>query len=162
MAFATNFDKQMKKILDEKAPEYEWKLAWSPNRQPWKVDVAGCPKKGHRRLVFIENELKRDGPLENIVKVWHWARRADNKQRILLVQAFSKLFWQAKSEHRRRAIFAAERMVEDQKGKIDYKWIRMKYRPRPGRHQRIKEGGGRMVRAAQGLGRRVARLVHST
>jgi len=83
-------------------------------------------------------------------------------QRVLFVQAFSKLFWQMKSEHRKRAIFVAERMVEDQKGKIDYKWIRMKYRPRMGRHQRIKEGGGSMVSAAQALARRVARMIHST
>jgi hypothetical protein len=77
MAFSTNFDRNVKNVLVKKAPEYEWKLGWSPN-QPWKVDVAGCPKKGDRRLVSIEIELKRDGPLGNVVKVWHWARRANN------------------------------------------------------------------------------------
>ena len=48
MAFATNFDRHMKKALDKKAPEYEWEQSWSPEGEDWRVDVGGrlkvtCP-----------------------------------------------------------------------------------------------------------------------
>ncbi|MBI1749203.1 MAG: hypothetical protein HY234_05200 [Acidobacteria bacterium] len=162
MAFAPNFDENMKKVLDKKAPEYKWIPGWHPKGERWKVDVAGLPKRGGRPLVLVEAELKRDDPVGNVVKVWRWARDGNNTQRILFVQAFSKHYWQTKVRQRERAIFVGEQMMDDRRLHIKYEWTRMKYRPKMVRGHRTKEGAGRMVLAAQLLAKKVARLVHPT
>jgi hypothetical protein len=161
MAFAPNFDKSMKKVLEEKAPEYEWKSGWSAPGEHWKVDVAGFKKNGSRSVILVEVELKRDDPVGNVVKIWRWARDGKNTQRILFVHAFSKHYWQTKVRQRERAIFVGERMAEDPILHIVYKWQRMKFRPKMVAGHRTKEGAGRMLLAAQLLGKKVARLVHS-
>jgi hypothetical protein len=162
MAFAANFDSNMRKVLDQIAPAYEWTKGWSTKGERWKVDVAGRLREGDGQLVLIEVELKRDGPLGNVVKVWRWARNSNNATRILFVQAFSEHFWKTKRVHWERATFVGERMKEDSRLKIDYTWIHMNFTPRilPGHH--TKEGGGSMVHAARGLAKNIAKLVHST
>ena len=163
MAFSTNFDKHVRDVLNEKAPEYEWKQGWPLPGQRGRVDVAGCPRGKGGRLVLIEVELKRVGPIANIAKVWRWARGSKNRDRILFVQAFSGLFKKRKNKATDwgRAVFVGERMSEDKTGKIAYKCVQMKYTPKKVPGFRTKRGGGRMVRAARLLAGRVAKLVHS-
>jgi hypothetical protein len=161
MAFAPNFDKTMKKVLKEKAPEYEWETGWSPVGQRWKVDLAGVPKNSKRRLVLVEVELKRDDPLGNVVKIWEWAHRKKRAQPILLVQAFSKHYWQTKERQRVRAVFIGRRMREDRNLHIRYKCEPMKYRPKMLRGFHAKHGAGRMKLAAELLANEITKLVHS-
>lgn len=159
MAFAPNFDRAMKRALEKKAPAYTWETGWSAEGERWKVDLAGHPSSERRPLVLIEVELKRDDPAGNVIKIWRWARIAKSPQGIVFIQAFSKHFWQTKIRQRVRAIFVGERMMEDRKLSINYKWERMKFRPRMVPGQRTKEGAGRMVQAAKLLANRIARMI---
>jgi hypothetical protein len=166
MAYAPNFDKHMKRYLEKHAREFKWKLGWSAPDTRWRVDLVGYKKNVHYPFVLVEVELKRDDPVGNVVKIWQWAHDSKNKHRILFVQAFSKHYWQKKSEAakkvrlRERANFIGKRMMEDSTH-IKYESILMKYRPKmlPGFHTHA--GAGRMVLAAQILGKKVARMANS-
>jgi hypothetical protein len=180
MAFAPNFDKYLKKGLDDKAPQYEWKTGWSADGHRWKVDVAGLSKNGEPR-VFIEVELKKDNPVENVVKIWRWAKEEKKKQKMLFVQAFSSHYIKAsKSAHKPtkrkqyvRSSFIGERMMEDRSfgQHIDYEKLsiytttrqgkRIPYTPRMRRGSVTKEGGGAMHRAAEILARKIAKLLEA-
>lgn len=161
MAFAANFDKTMKKVLDERAPAYEWTRGWSPDGERWRVDLAGRPRKGDRRLVLIEVELKRDGPLGNVVKVWRWASKRRSAPHGLFIHAFSDHFSRSMRTHYERARFVGERMAADPRAKVKYETILFPFRPVKGRGRRIKVGGGAMRKAARDLAKRMARLIKS-
>jgi len=62
---------------------------------------------------------------------------------------------------RERANFVGERMMEDGIH-IKYKSILMKFRPKMVRGVVVKQGAGRMILAAQVLGKQVARMVRGT
>ena len=112
MAFAPNFDRHLREYLDTHAREYQWKSGWSARDTRWKVDVVGH-KKGSdpkRPSVLIEAELKRDDPLGNVVKVWRWAHDTKNKRPILFVHAFSKHYWQKKSEAPKKVRLVSKRL----------------------------------------------------
>jgi hypothetical protein len=168
MAYAPNFDKYLKRGLDEKAPQYAWKAGWGPDRERWKVDVAGVPKKSGA-LILIEVELKKDNPVENVVKVWRWASDAKYKRRILFLHVFSANFVKMrhfasppkKVKQYNRAVFVGERMQRDRNHKITYTVMKMKLRPSMVRGKIIKEGGGAMHRAARGLAMEIAKSLHS-
>lgn len=162
MAYAPNFDKAMKTVLDDKAPEYDWKLGWSPVGERWKVDLAGIPKKGRRRLVLIEVELKRDDPLGNVVKVWEWAHADRRPLPIFMVQAFSKHYWQTKTRQRVRAVFAGGRMRADKSLRIRYKCERMLYRPKMLPGFKTQQGAGRMKIAARLLADKIVKLMRTS
>jgi hypothetical protein len=173
MAFAPNFDKHLKRGLAEKAPDFEWETGWSAEGQRWKVDVAGLSKNGTPRRILIEVELKKDNPVENVVKIWRWAKEEKKTERILFLQAFSAHYTKTKKRTHKvtkrkqydRSIFVGERMMEDRSSglRIGYKSIPMEYAPRMGRDGiRIKEGAGCMRDAAHILAKKVARLVHLT
>jgi hypothetical protein len=98
MAFAPNFDKHLKKGLAAKAPDFEWVTGWSAEGQRWKVDVAGLSKNGIRQRILIEVELKKDNPVENVVKIWRWAKEEKKTERILFLQAFSAHYTKTKKE----------------------------------------------------------------
>lgn len=165
MALAANFDKHMKKALKEMVPKLKWKMGWCPKGCSWKVDLAGL--EGDRPRVLVEAELKKDDPAANVIKIWQWASDHKNTKRILLVQGFSKLYWQAKVLKRERAEFVGERMAEAELH-IDYKPTKIRYRNKSGQlvHFRPKkgatEGAGRLAQAAQGFAKEVARLVHAS
>ena len=86
MAYAPNFDKKLKQTLDKVAPKYNWMTAWHADRRST-VDVAGL--KGKDPSVLVEVELKKDNPVENVVKIWLWAKDKKKTKRILFFQAFS-------------------------------------------------------------------------
>jgi hypothetical protein len=169
VAFATNFDKHMKRALEKSAPKLTWKIGWSPNGQRWKVDLVGL--QGKHPMVLIEAELKKDDPAANVIKIWRWAREQKNSKWILFVQGFSKLYWQKKLRLRQRAEFVGERMAEARLH-IDYKPRKITYRnksgrlvhyaPKTGKGFQAKKGAGRLAQAAQGLAREVTRLIRST
>jgi len=162
MAFAPKFDKDMKKQLETIAPQYEWKLGWSAEGHRWKVDLAGIPKHANRSIVLVEVELKRDDTVGNVVKIWNWLRCKESKRSpVLLVQAFSKHYWQTKVRQRERAIFVGHRMMEDRKVCVQYEWVQMKYRPKMVPGHRTTEGAGRRALAAQVLGTTVASLIRA-
>jgi len=178
MAFATNFDKYLKKGLDKKAPQFDWTRGWSAERQRWKVDVAGHPTNGGP-LVLIEVELKKDNPVENVVKIWRWAKEEKKSQRILFLQAFSSLYLKPKQNAHKakkqkqyvRSCFIGERMMSDRSSglHIDYAWLPIRttthagrlipFTPLMRRGTVVKEGGGAMHRAAEILARKIAKLV---
>lgn len=169
MAYATNFDKHMKRALEKSVRKLTWTPGWHPKGQHWRVDLAGL--EGKRPRVFIEAELKKDDPAANVIKIWRWARDEKNTKRILFVHGFSKLYWQKKVRLRERAEFVGARMAEAGL-RIDYKPRRIRYRnksgrwvyftPKTGRGFHAKEGAGRLTHAAQGLAKEVTRLIHST
>ena len=160
MAFALNFDKHMRRALEESIPELKWKPGWRPKGQPWRVDLAGL--EGERPRVLVEAELKKDDSAANVIKVWRWARDSKNAEPILFVHGFSRWYWETKARIREAARFAGERMAEDGL-RIDYKQVPITYRSKTGRqvHYRPRggrEGAGRLRQAAQGLAKAVARL----
>jgi hypothetical protein len=157
MALAPNFDKHLREFLEHRVSQCEWKAPWSADGQQWKVDVAGLPKKSGP-LVLVEVELKKDNPVENVVKIWRWAKDEKKTQRILFVQAFSAHYKTKKQKQFVRSKFIGERMEEDSSLRIKYKIIHMKYKPRKGNSSK---GAGRMLRAARLLAPRVAKLFSS-
>jgi len=172
MAFAPNFDRHLQTTLNSKAKEYTWKAGWSATGTRWKVDVAGLSKNKTPR-VLVEVELKKDNPVENVVKIWRWAKNEKKTNRMLFLQAFSAHYVQGTGRQHRvtkrkqyeRSVFVGERMMADRTSglHIDYRPIPMTYAPRLGRNGvRIKEGAGRMQLAAQKLGEQIARMIHSS
>jgi hypothetical protein len=180
LAFALNFDKHLKKGLDDNAPQFEWKTGWSADDQRWKVDVAGLSKNCEPR-VLIEVELKKDNPVENVVKIWRWAKGEKKTQRILFLQAFSSHYIKPKkgahkaTKHKQyvRSCFIGERMMEDRSVglHIDYQHLPIyttthagkliPFTPRIRRGSVTKEGGAAMNRAAGILAIKIARLLRS-
>jgi len=168
MAFATNFDRYlMKSLMEEKLPGYKWETGWAPRRQPWKVDLAGDPRPDRKPLVLIETELKKDNPVENVVKVWRWAKNVKYSGRILFIHVFSAHYVKSrpyasaptKVKQYERATFIGEQMKDDQSLKIDYIPLAIKFRPRMAKGKVTKEGGGAMHNAAQALGQKIAGLL---
>lgn len=165
MAFATNFDKQMKAALDENLCKLKWVLGWHPEGQRWRVDLAGLD--GEVPRVLIEAELKKDDPAANVIKIWQWAREQRNAEPILFVHGFSRLYWQKKVTLRERATFVGDRMADDAL-EIDYRPRKIRYRnnsgrlihyaPKTGVGFHAKKGAGRLTRAAHGLAKEVVRL----
>lgn len=157
MAFAPLFDRLLKKALRKEMPKYKWETGWSADGVRWKVDVAGIPK-DKRPMVLIEIELKKDNPIENIVKIWRWATDEKKTNKIVFLQTFSAHYWKDKVKHgakvrqRVRAEFIGERMMNDRHLHIRYEPMRIKgWTPGYGK------GGDAMRRAAKRLARQIRR-----
>jgi len=99
MAQALNFDKKLQQALKIRTRGYTWVPAWHADKRSI-VDVAGFEGedlkgddlKGKIPCVLVEVELKKDNPVENVVKIWHWAdcdKRNKKVRRILFLHAFS-------------------------------------------------------------------------
>jgi hypothetical protein len=161
MALAPNFDKHLKRFLDKKAPKYEWITGWSAERQRWKADVAGIPRRPGR-IILVEVELKKDNPVENVVKIWRWLRE-NRDQPVLFVQAFSGWYKSTKKKQLKqkqydRSTFIGEWMKEDQGIKAKYRVIPMIFKPSKGH---TKKGDRRMIIAARLLGAKIVKLARS-
>jgi Holliday junction resolvase len=76
MAFSLNFDQKLGQTLSMKkklkAKGYTSKAGRSVDERST-VDVVGL-QNGELAL-FIEVELKKDNPVENVVKIWRWASK---------------------------------------------------------------------------------------
>jgi hypothetical protein len=154
MTLSINFSKDLKAVLEQKAPEYCWDWDWPAKGERWLVDVAGIPKKGP--WILIEVELKRDDPVGNVVKIWQWAKQKKIKDKIIVFQAFSKHYWEKRERLRLRAEFIGEQMSRDPAIAVRYKCIPMRnYKPGKGKTQ----GAGRRTHHARRLARTVLRLI---
>ncbi len=165
------------------APEYKWVTAWFADARS-KVDVAGL--KGKIPCVLVEVELKKDNPVENVVKIWRWADHKRVAKRVLFLHAFSahyrlavsisaaqptKVKQPSKIKQFERAVFVGHRMKQDHALKIDYKDLLIQtttragklipYKPRMRRGAVTKEGGAAMHRAAETLANTIAKLLRS-
>jgi hypothetical protein len=176
MSFASNFDRKLKQNLDELAPEYDWVTGWSADARS-KVDVAGLKAKTPR--VLVEVELKKDNPVENVVKIWRWAAAEKKPNAILFLHAFSAHYHRevpasgrpAKVKQYDRAIFVGKQMMRDRTVSLDYKPLPIcsttrrgqlvPFKPRMRRGSVTKEGGAAMHRAAKQLALAIAKLLHS-
>ena len=96
MAQALNFDKALQKALCERLRGYSWFQRWQADKHSI-VDVAGFKGRkltedqieGRSPSVVVEVELKKDNPVENVVKIWNWGEdRNKNSKRISFVHAF--------------------------------------------------------------------------
>jgi hypothetical protein len=194
MAMALNFDEKLQEALSRRAPEYTWVQPWRADKRSI-VDVAGFKGRkldknkldGKIPSVLVEVELKKDNPVENVVKIWHWGAARDKKAtRILFLHAFSALYRVERSRSRdkvvdgneppktkqyERAVFIGNQMKNDRTRRIDYKELpiftttragkRRQFRPLMRRGFVVKEGGGAMHRAADNLAKDIAKLLHA-
>jgi len=176
MSFALNFDRKLKQNLDKLAPEYDWETGWPADARS-KVDVAGL--KAEIPRVLVEVELKKDNPVENVVKIWRWATAEKKTYPILFLHAFSAHYHRevpasgrpAKVKQYERAVFVGERMTSDRTLRFDYKPLPIcstmrrgqlvQFKPRMRRGSVTKEGGAAMHRAAKQLALTIAKLLHS-
>jgi hypothetical protein len=147
---------------------------WGADKRS-KVDVVGL--KNNVPAVLIEIELKKDNPVENVVKIWHWRTKKRNEGSILFVQAFSAHYLNpsdknstpSKAKQYRRAVFIGRQMAKDRLLRIRYKDLpiygttrnrkRKQFKPRMRRGIRVGEGGGAMLRAADELAKDIEILL---
>ena len=118
MTYSLNFDEKLAKALNREAKDYKWDRGRPVNGKSTvdgTVDVAGSPLKAQFPRVYVEVELKKDNPVENVVKVWRFAANKKNRDRILFVQAFSNHHQKTKSKQYNRAVFVGEQMQKDQR-----------------------------------------------
>lgn len=176
MAYSLNFDDKLKEALEEAAPQYQWDTGWNADERS-RVDVVGMKASAAR--VLVEVELKKDNPVENVVKIWNWAKDKRKTHPILFVQAFSAHYLgpknnfgkTSKGKQFERSKFVGERMRQDKNLNIDYKTLpiysttrlgqRIPFRPRLRRGFVTKTGGTSMHRAAQELAKDIAALLRS-
>ena len=194
MAFAPGFDKHLRRALENKLPAYKCiagcraedidrgkgtaiqeRATRERANQRWMVDVAGLPKKKGAPVVLVEVELKKDNPVENVVKIWRWATERKYTGRVLFLQAFSAHYWTTKVKQRVRSEFIGKQMMADRKLDISYRLLRILRVPRDTvskskravRSSRMLfspqtgKGGGAMVRAAKRLALTIAKSIHS-
>jgi hypothetical protein len=177
MAFAQNFDKKLQETLNQLAHQYSWVTGWSADRRS-KVDVVGLANGVPR--ILIEIELKKDNPVENVVKIWRWATANRIKTRILFLHAFSAHYLSdagstsrtAKAKQYERAVFIGKRMEKDQTLNVRYCDLPIRTTTRKGRLRQfkplmrrgvtVKAGGGAMLRAAENLAERITKMLRSS
>jgi hypothetical protein len=175
MSFALNFNLKLKQYLKGLAPEYDWEPEWRADA-PSRVDVAGL--KANVPQVLVKVELKKDNPVENVVKIWRWATKERKTNRILFLHAFSAHYHSdapssrrpAKVKQYERAVFIGEQMTRDRNVPLKYKPLQIRsttrggqpipFKPRMRRGSVTKEGGAAMHRAARHLALTIANLLH--
>jgi hypothetical protein len=155
---ATEFSKDLVRFLNEH-PRFNERhgLTWVRNGMSNEVrlgtvDVVGSTSRGIR--VVIEAELLREDPASNVTKLWKWF--VENKKRqkkILMIQAFSKVYRGRKYRAKELATFIGERMQKEISG-IRYVSKNFSYNPRPGG----KRGAGRRRFHARKLGMSVMQI----
>ncbi len=176
MAYAPNFDEKLetalKSFFRKHKPTFDWKKGHSLDERS-RVDVAGFKHGDSIPRVLIEVELKKDNPVENVVKAWHWAVKEKIKTRILFVHAFSAHYEKEPQDGRNpkkvrqyeRATFIGNQMKDDPSVRIHYVALPIisttrsgefkRFKPLMRRGVKVKEGGAAMHRAARNLARQV-------
>ena len=156
---ATEFSKDLVRFLNEHQRFNErYGLTWRRNgmhseKHVGSVDVVGSTSSGVR--IVIEAELLRDDPATNVTKLWKWFAETKNRpKKVLMVQAFSKIYGNRKRRAKELAQFVGERMEKEVRG-IRYVSPSLAYNPRPGG----KRGAGRRRFHARKLGATVMQLI---
>ena len=91
--------------------------------------------------MLVEVELKKDNPVENVVKIWRWAHKSKIRTPILLVQTFSAHYLQRfgfvfdakKVKQYERAVFIGNRMAGEKSVCIRYRQLPIYTTTRKGR-----------------------------
>jgi hypothetical protein len=141
---ATQFSVELTSALAERrAFGLKWHKNWGIEDTRETIDVVGL-QKGIPRM-FIEVELRRQNPSSNVIKIWKAIEDGDLPGRkILLVQAFSKIFHnRGKARQKELADFVGRKMSE-QLGGFRYVQVPFPYNPQ---HGGLIGGGARKKQA---------------
>ena len=125
MSYSVNFDKRLKKELEQLGSRLEWKIGNTPNGLRGKVDLVGC--QSDRPRVFVEAELKKDDPAANVIKIWQWTNQQPKTSRVLVIQGFSKQYWRKRERLRERSEFVGAQMTKAA-GNLEYKSVKIQYK----------------------------------
>jgi hypothetical protein len=171
VAYSLGFDKNVERELNKIEKKYVWERGCKVDRRS-RVDIAGFRKpraKHDPPRIIVEVELKKDNPVENVAKIWRWATKKKNRNRILFVQAFSAHYSDTKTKQHDRAVFIGEQMKNDRTVRIEYetRWISStrrngkpkRFKPRKQAGVKVRAGGTSMVRAAGRLAQSIKRLL---
>jgi hypothetical protein len=166
MSRTANFARELVLTLKTKKTNYSWKIAKPPgdNRECVDVIAEGCKSK---RLILVEVELRRYGPVANIAKIWKWLDKDAEPfvgRKIIVIQAFSS-FYRRKGPFflKENSEFLGRQLEKQFKGRVRYIAIPFKYNPYKKRaNVSVAHGGGAMRNAARKLANRIAlRVKHA-
>jgi hypothetical protein len=90
------------------------------------VDVVGTDKTGKTR-VLIEVELRRYGPVGNVIKIWKRLTKDKCPDDVIFIQVFSN-FYSQKTQAKQYAAFIAEKMVKEYSS-VNYILLEIDYKP---------------------------------
>jgi hypothetical protein len=175
MSYAKQFERKLCRALKgTTSKKYCWFTGHPLDRHSI-VDVAGLidgiPS------VLVEVELKKDNPVENVVKIWGWARSTKPISTARLFHAFSAHYFNdanrktPKLKQFERAVFVGDRMSKDREVSVRYDFLpiysttragkRVPFTPRMRRGFITKRGGSSMLRAAEDLASSIAKLLRA-
>jgi hypothetical protein len=146
------------KSLQARKSNYAWNIAKPPGDNREAVDVVG---EGRKRLILVEVELRRYGPVTNIVKIWKWLDK-DTKpfvgKKITVIQAFSSFYGrEGRPFLRENSEFLGRQLQARFKDRVKYIPISFKFNPYKKRKTAsVTQGGGAMRNAARRLARDIA------
>lgn len=158
MGRATNFARELVKSLQARKSNYAWNIAKPPGDNREAVDVVG---EGRKRLILVEVELRRYGPVANIVKIWKWLdedTKAFEGKKVTVIQAFSSFYGrQGRPFLRENSEFLGRQLQTRFKGSVKYIPISFKFNPYKKRKTAsVTQGGGAMRNAARKLSNKIA------
>lgn len=121
------------------------------------VDVIG---ENGESVVLVEVELRRYGPVANVVKIWKWLDadvRLLKRKQIVIVQAFSAFYKHKPAFLRDNAEFLGRKLAKQSRGRLEYISMPFHYNPRKKRTtSSVTQGGGAMLNAAKKLAREIS------
>ena len=159
MGRANNFARELVKSLQARKSNYSWEIAKPMGDYRECVDAVGEARK---RLILVEVELRRYGPVTNIVKIWKWLDK-DSKpfagKKITVIQAFSSFYGrEGRPFLRENSEFLGRQLQAQFKDRVRYVAIPFDYNPYKKRaNVSAAQGGGAMRSAARKLANKIAR-----
>ena len=158
MSRTANFALELVKSLKAKKSHYSWEIAKPMGDYRECVDAVGETRKS---LILVEVELRRYGPVTNIVKIWKWLDK-DAKpfagKKVTVIQAFSSFYGrQGRPFLRENSEFLGRQLQTRFRGRVRYVAISFDYNPYKKRaNVSVAHGGGAMRSAARRLARDIA------
>jgi hypothetical protein len=158
MGRANNFAHELVKTLQARKSNYSWEIAKPIGDYRESVDAVG---KGTKRWILIEVELRRYGPVANIVKIWKWLvkdSKAFEGKKITVIQAFSSFYGrEGRPFLRENSEFLGRQLQARFKDRVRYVAVSFDYNPYKKRVTvSAAQGGGAMRNAARRLARDIA------
>lgn len=160
MSRTANFAGTLKTALGGANPDFAFELGHPPKNSKTRecVDVIG---QRDDLVVLIEVELRRTGPVTNVVKIWKWVAK-DNLypgKRVLVIQVFSKYYQDKRSFQRENASFIGDEM-QLAISRVNYEAMDVIYNPsKKLSTSSVTQGGGAMRRAAKDLAKSITTLL---
>jgi hypothetical protein len=158
MGRANNFACEMVKTLKAKKSNYAWSIAKPIGAYRECVDAVG---EARESVILVEVELRRYGPVTNIVKIWKWlvddAKAFDGKK-VTVIQAFSAFYGrEGRPFLRENSEFLGRQLQARFKDRVKYVAVSFPYNPYKKRpNVSAAQGGGAMRNAARRLARDIA------